>query len=212
VSVRFFAWSVFFVAACVADNPYYSPSTEMDLAGVAPMDLSSAAPGDLSMSSPMCTDGKRACSGSKAESVVCESGMFVADRMCPTGSTCADGVCGLPASGPNNSGRSCMSVIGGATATLCFQGAMMPVPDCQPFVQMGSIVWECAPPVGNGGVGVSCTKGAECRSGFCGSNGTCYRACVFATDCPNSGGKWVCSPVQISVEGVQTTANSCVAG
>jgi hypothetical protein len=89
----------------------------------------------------------------------------------------------------------------------------MPLPDCQPFVKNGGdVTWACAPPIGNGIVGQKCSHGADCRSGFCGSNGTCFRACAFVTDCPNSGGPYACTPVQITVEGVPVTANSCIPG
>jgi hypothetical protein len=198
-----------FVVACTVDNPLYTPSVSSanpDLLGVV-TDLASTS----DLAKPGCVDGKRACTGMKTESVLCENGTFVADRTCPSGSSCGDGYCGVPSAGSNNTGLSCDGP-SGPNATLCFNGASMPLPDCQPFVQAGAIVWACAAPVGNGIVGTMCTQGSKCRSGFCGSNGTCFRACGVGSDCPTSVGKWVCSPVKITVEGVDTTVHGCVPG
>jgi hypothetical protein len=213
--MRRLAFSLLFVAACTTDNPLYSPSAGMDLASSTPRDLSSASPAaDLAMPPTGCTEGKRGCTADKTRSVVCQMGTFVADRKCPTGSVCAEGYCGLPPPGANNSGQSCADPTGGQSAVFCFSGASMPLPDCEPFVQSGAAVWECAPPVGQGSAGTVCAAeaGNLCRSGFCGSNGTCFRACELATDCPTVGGPWACSAVKIIVEGLAVTANSCIPG
>src|SRR5262249_22536939 len=86
---------------------------------------------------------------------------------------------------------------------------------CEPFVDANTkkISWFCDKAVGAGLPGNACTKGDDCRSGFCGSNGTCFRACLDPVDCPPVPGTntpYNCSTVQIVVEGEQVSAKSCV--
>ena len=80
--------------------------------------------------------------------------------------------------------------------------------ECQPFVDPNnrSVQWFCDSPVGAGGPGTSCKQGSECKSGFCGSNGTCFRACKMDFEC----GGLSCNNVEIVVEGVRVQSGSCV--
>ena len=55
--------------------------------------------------------------------------------------------------------------------------------------------------------------GDDCRSGFCGSNGTCFRACLNQADCPimgNTGQPYRCENVDVTVEGIKVQEKSCI--
>jgi hypothetical protein len=86
---------------------------------------------------------------------------------------------------------------------------------CQPFVVgLGApLSWFCDKAVGAGLPGTACVSGGQCRSGFCGSNGTCFRACVSAVDCPQNPGTgkhYRCGTVDITDEGVTESTGSCI--
>ncbi|MEO6953970.1 MAG: hypothetical protein ABI321_19365 [Polyangia bacterium] len=195
--------------ACTVANPLYTAkgdagSPVVDSSVTSHTDLASA---DLTAPpAPGCTTGDRACSATG--STVCQSGTFVADRTCPHDSKCADGYCAPPtvATDPTCSG----GLEGGESDNVCFFAAGNSSRSCQPFVGSGSVQWVCAPVVGTGGAGAPCTTGAACRSGFCGSNGSCFRACSRDEDCPNQGNASTCVDVGISVEGQSITASSCI--
>ena len=75
----------------------------------------------------------------------------------------------------------------------------------------GDVGWICGRPVGMGFPGTKCTSGSECRSGFCGDNGFCFRACKGDFDCPQGGQvQFVCADTTIVVDGKKVTAGSCV--
>lgn len=212
------------LAACTADNPLYTPGISGDLAGSSDLqgqkDVDLAGPPNkVDMAGPMaCMIGERTCLANNAAG--CRMGAFVKDRTCPTGSTCADGHCAAPSPGTNNLGKNCAPT-GTPTESLCVAGvsggSASTIPSCEPFIDPaaptdGKVVWACAPPIGMGVSGTPCTEGSQCRSGFCGSNGTCFRSCITAADCPSSGsgGGWKCSVVSITVEGSMLMASSCV--
>jgi len=218
-----FALSVCFVA-CTTENPLYVPETiagdggVRDLATASHTDMPSGAK-DFATPSTMCTDGERLCSATASE--ICEAGMLAVDRTCPTSSDCKGGYCQPPPVGQNNVGKSCSTSAGHETEQLCLigvSGNQNNAPSCQPFVSNSSsdksISWFCAPRVGPGLAGMPCTNGDVCRSGFCGDNGTCFRACVSVADCPSDGGpgKWKCEQVDITVEGLPASASSCIPG
>jgi hypothetical protein len=166
-----------------------------------------AGPVDLSGNMGPCTAGERKCADATA-SDRCEAGMFVLDRACPSASECASTYCAPPAAMPlTQIGQRCD--VGGAADSQC-QASRTLLLACQPFVNPSTkmVQWFCDKPVGAGTAGAACTNGAQCRSGFCGSNGTCFRACVTAVDCPVATQK--CDTVEIVVEGVRVQTGSCV--
>jgi hypothetical protein len=142
-------------------------------------------------------------------SLVCSGGAFEVSRVCPSQSFCANGYCNAPGGNPMScdaAGPNELDCLTTPTATL----------SCQPFVDPSNPVasqvkWFCDDPVGVGLPGDPCTTGSECRSGFCGSNGTCFRACT--TSCPaksHTGMPLHCAAVTIDVEGVMVSATSCI--
>jgi hypothetical protein len=212
------------LASCTVDNPLYTPGVSGDLAGTT--DLAGTKLGDLSfpadksdLADPACMIGQRACLASG--SAGCHMGTFVKDRTCPTGSACTTGYCQAPPPATNNVGKDCAPTAT-PTESLCVAGLSggepSKIPSCQPFLDPNGgdigkgVHWVCAPPIGTGISGTPCTEGSQCRSGFCGSNGTCFRSCITAADCPagNPGGGWTCSVVSITVEGSMLMASSCV--
>ncbi len=50
--------------------------------------------------------------------------------------------------------------------------------------------FACAPVAGEGGAGAACDTGAECASGICMNDGTCYEACGAHEDCPEGMRCW----------------------
>jgi hypothetical protein len=203
------------LTACTAPNPNY-------VAGGGPDDGSAndfavdMKPADLSGNdlAPVCTVGQRTCLA-QSGSAACEGGQYHLDRKCPTASVCATGYCQPPpASTTSMQGQPC-DATGGALENDCFSGVSAEL-SCQPFVASTTpkkVTWVCDAPVGAGVPGTACTTGDECRSGFCGSNGTCFRACAVTSDCPiqgNTGQTYPCMDVTIVVEGEMVTAKSCV--
>jgi hypothetical protein len=210
------------LVSCTADNPLYSPERTGDLGSLPSGDLAGQKPGDLAgvpdkadLAQPnmSCTGDERGClAGASAR---CEAGMLKQDRQCPMSSQCQSGYCQPPAPSSNNVGKACSSM-GIASEALCVNGISgggTTAPSCQPFFVAGTSdpKWVCAAPIGAGLPGIACTQGSQCRSGFCGSNGTCFRACFSVGDCPTSGNvNWKCVAVNIAVEGRSVSAQSCV--
>jgi hypothetical protein len=203
-------------AACTTENPHYTGASDFGPGGDAAIggDLASPIkPGSSDMAIPVtCVDGQRGCNMSGA--LGCVGGVFVEDRICPASSVCTAGHCPAPTGGPTTVGKDCAPT-GHPTESLCvagLSGSLAAVPSCQPFLgpMFLTPTWVCAPRIGMGLPGQACTSGAMCRSGFCGGNGTCFRACISAADCPTQGGPWKCEAVKIVVEGVQVQAPSCI--
>lgn len=155
-----------------------------------------------------CAIDTRVCQGSS--SVACLNGALTVDRTCPSASMCVDGYCEAPPQGMfTTEGRPC-DFNGAPTESACVQGGSSEF-SCQPFVADPvdqTIDWVCARAIGMKGRGDACTKGSECRSGFCGDNGTCFRACAGDRDCQSTMQK--CADVKIVVEGIEVQAKSCI--
>jgi hypothetical protein len=218
--------TVLVLTGCTAANPLFHadaggpPPPDLaqsprDLAGPddlarPPRDLSRA-PIDLTTGG-VCTGDARTCAPDSSASESCVNGAVTVDRECPGTSRCSAGYCQPPFAGVGTLGHRCDGN-GGAQ-----EGQCMPMvatdPTCAPFVDplTGALAWYCAKPIGPGGPGAACSAGAECRSGFCGSNGTCFRACQTDQDCPPSatGRRLRCGGVQITVEGVVVEQPSCI--
>jgi hypothetical protein len=206
------------VAACTGDNPLYTSGKDLST-GDAAMPI---APGpdmtiDLSMSTavdlspPPCTASQRSCDGKDSER--CKAGLFVPDRQCPAASMCESGYCSVPpGSITTTTGKSCVFGSGGSNAT-CATGAATP-DTCQPFISSAGppaqVTWVCDTPVGAGVAGTACTKDADCGSGFCALNGSCFSACATVAECP-SPAQMQCKQVTIVVEGATVLAMSCTA-
>jgi hypothetical protein len=185
------------VAGCTAHNPNYQRDLgPSDLAGVV-LDLSG--PGGP------CNSGQRSCAGTES-SERCENGMFVVDRVCPYNSECMQTYCAPPTPVASSSiGERC-DTNGGPQQLLCLA---QPGLSCQPFVDplAHSLRFFCDKAIGAGVAGSPCTRGNECRSGFCASNGTCFEGCLasgFGTGC-----LLTCKSVDITVEGIKQTVKSC---
>ena len=213
--------SLLFASSCTVSNPLYAGNgTNNDLGihtdgGNSLADLAHLGPSpDLALP-PACVASERSCThGTVESSMACVAGQVQTDRACLS-STCADGYCVAPDQPAGSQlGADCAFNGDPNDANCQFSGGMLA---CQPFVtdpQQGGVDWFCAPAVGQGNSGASCTKSADCRSGFCGSNGTCFRACGSDFDCPvstSTGQRYHCSKVSITVEGVRLTDfRSCV--
>ncbi|HZS37846.1 MAG TPA: hypothetical protein VFF06_13505 [Polyangia bacterium] len=172
------------------------------------VDLASGGQPDLTS---LCTGGTRSCVSSPVQaSEVCAGGQVVVDRACPTASVCDTGYCAPPPQGSNGEGDPCDQNQGMPLESNCT--AITTDLSCQPFVDPmdKSVSWTCAQHVGPGLPGQACTSGKQCRTGFCGSNGTCFRGCFLTVDCPNNGKPLTCTQVTIEVEGVMVTAGSCI--
>jgi len=223
-----FFLALFFVG-CTMPNPNYAgdnggggvggggSAPDMGTGGGGSVDMSGG--GDhADMSGGGTTDGgsntcagKRMCATNPVASQTCENGHFTSDRLCPEGDVsvldaqCNAGYCEPPV------GSSPCDVTGGPSEDYCFNAVGMDH-SCQPFVnpQSKAISWSCAVIVGQGASGDACTKGSQCRSGFCGSNGTCFRPCNGNGNCPQSNIPLSCKKVTFTVEGVTVSANSCV--
>ncbi len=219
--MKYLAWATFLLAACTVSNPLY---TGGDGGSIGTPDFSGVHDGGTGHDLPMpprdftvpgsCTDGDRKCEGTKSQ--ICQGGTFKTDRACPSGSTCTGGFCQPPMMSLNGTGTGCSVDTGGGPQPLenaCFQGGGTTNSlSCQPFVDAaGGVTWVCDAPVGTGLPGTMCTEGGQCRSGFCGSNGTCFRGCASSQDCPrdNTGQQLQCTTVTITVEGVTVMAQSC---
>ena len=195
------------VVGCTAHNPdFVGSGGGADLLGAPPPDLAAAV---LDLAGPMgaCNSGDRKCAGTVA-SDRCEAGMFVVDRSCPKGSQCSDNYCAPPPPVPvSEIGQRCDTVGGGPQQVAC---TAQPGLSCQPFVVPGShdLRWYCDTAVGPAAAGFPCTRGSDCKSGFCGGNGTCFEACQQAG--PGSGCMLRCQSVDLVVEEVKVTAKSCI--
>jgi hypothetical protein len=201
------------LCGCTVSNPLFNGGLGVD---GGQHDIGQPQPGhDLAPGPDLaaqCQPGERACSTTAtAASARCEGGKFAADRLCPSQSVCMTGYCQPPPQNPGGGAGDPCDGNGGPRENDCtFFSQLL---SCQPFVDPASkmVSWVCDNEVGMGLPGATCTKGGQCRTGFCGSNGTCYRGCLSAQDCPINGGVVLqCAPVSITVEGVSVTANSCI--
>lgn len=204
-SMRLLLPAVLFAAACTAHNPDFVGGAG-DLNGAPPADLAGAT---LDLAGPMgaCSAGQRMCAGTVA-SDRCEAGVFIVDRVCPPMSQCMSNYCAPPPPVPASQvGQRCDAIGGGPQQLACMATSGL---SCQPFVVpgTGTLRWYCDTSVGAGSAGTHCTKGSECRSGFCGGNGTCFEACQNAG--PTTACTLNCQSVELVVEGVKVTAKSCV--
>jgi hypothetical protein len=204
---------VLLLAACTAPNPNYAgPGGDGD--GGAGSDAGIT--DDLGPQpdlTPACNAGDRLCLANTG-SAACVDGHYVLDRKCPPDSVCAAGYCQAPPMSPATLvGQGC-DLGGGPQENNCF--SQVDTLSCQPFVSNGGptdVTWICDKAVGQGLPGSACTQGSDCRSGFCGSNGTCFRTCQTNADCPfqgNTPNRFNCSNVTIVVEGVTVMAKSCI--
>ena len=120
----------------------------------------------------------------------------------------------MPFSAATPAGHPC-DAGGTAQENQCFS-AVTDTLSCEPFITDPSnkmVAWFCAHSVGQGLPGAACTDGSTCRTGFCGSNGTCFRACGAGAPCPvppNGTVPYRCAGVKILVEGVEVQATSCI--
>jgi hypothetical protein len=201
--------------ACTRNNLEYNPfgtsldgGNGRDLAGVIVDLAGQPTPRDLATVNN-CQADERTCQGNA--SAGCTNGTAVVDRTCPSASMCVDGYCEPPP--PSGmfgvEGRPCV-FNGSPTESACTMTGSTEF-SCQPFVvdaQNEDVEWVCARAVGMKGRGDACTTGAECRSGFCGSNGTCFRACVGDRDCNSASQR--CADVKIVVEGIEVQERSCI--
>ena len=196
--MRHLATLALLVAACTTHNPNFvgdGSSLTGDLAG----------PADLNGPMGSCGAGERKCPAATA-SDRCEKGVFVVDRQCPAGSTCMLTYCAPPSTMlPTQIGQRCDA--GGAQDLQCLANKTLML-ECQPFIDPTnrSVQYFCDAPVGSGGAGTSCTRGSECKSGFCATNGTCFSACQQDLECKNG---LRCRGVEILVEGVRAQSGSC---
>ncbi|HEX8952951.1 MAG TPA: hypothetical protein VF945_13940 [Polyangia bacterium] len=191
-------------AGCTAHNPDYTGGVGGDLAGVT-LDLAGAV---VDLSGPMgaCAAGDRKCAGAVA-SDRCEGGVFVVDRTCPAGSSCANDYCGQPALMLGTQIGARCDLNGGAQQLQCM--AKMGL-SCQPFVDPATknLRWFCDSNVGAGTATTHCTTGAQCRSGVCAVKaGICFDACQRDQDCSLAG--LTCQSLEITVEGVTVTGKGC---
>jgi|GEM_PF-2924149 len=211
---------VLFGSNCTVSNPLYSGNTgNPDLSaspdgGINQFDLSHSTV-DLA-THPSCVQSDRSCAQSGDEaSLSCVLGQLAPDRTC-LDSTCTDGYCNPPDQQSGSQiGADCAQ--NGDPNDVSCQFAPGVGLACQPFVtdpQNGGVEWFCGTAVGQGNSAAACTKGSDCRSGFCGTNGFCFRACGSDNDCPvnmMSGKRYHCDKVGITVEGVQVNEfRSCV--
>jgi hypothetical protein len=195
-----------------------SPPGAHDMSGG--VDLFGAA-GDMMM---VCAPGARRCVDLPTPtSEQCNgSGTdYRVDRRCPfgnatmMGAACTSGYC----QPPTTNGTTSCDGGGGPLEDVCSgPGNMGKEFSCEPFITdpaTKTVRWWCAvaavASTTGGGAGASCTSGAQCHSGFCGSNGTCFWACQSTGNCPQAGGgnTMPCTSVTLRVEGVNVTAKSC---
>jgi hypothetical protein len=134
-----------------------------------------------------CTAGKRQCSGQVAQVCVPANSAtsYVADRTCPTGSTCQSGLC-----------------VGGQSCTTTCENDKV----CSVLVAAGgtSLGNYCITRVGTR-TG-ACGKDADCASGVCLKQGICYRACRKRADCVLLD----CGELTLTINGVQGKIQGCV--
>jgi len=208
-------------SGCTANNPNYLGDVDgsggNSDGGIHFLDGSThdlAGGGKPDLAGNTCADGTRRCATAASE--ICINAMFTTDRTCPSMSMCHEGYCQPPpAVAGSQVGASCEMPMFGGTGpqeNQCLLNLAAKL-SCMPFFDptAGGIVWRCDKEVGMGLPGTPCTMGAQCRSGFCGSNGTCFRACQSDQDCPQTSTQQTrCQSVSIVVEGMQVDAQSCV--
>ncbi|HZS40526.1 MAG TPA: hypothetical protein VFF06_27025 [Polyangia bacterium] len=203
-------------SGCTADNPNFIGDGDggVDSGGIrfdgGQHDL---AKGGADLAGTTCADGQRRCGAGASE--ICINAMFTTDRMCPSMSMCHEGYCQPPAAVAGSQvGANCEMPMFGGTGpqeNQCLLNLAAKL-SCMPFFDptAGGIVWRCDTEVGQGLPATPCTMGSQCRSGFCGSNGTCFRACQSDQDCPQTSQQQTrCQNVSIVVEGMQVDAQSC---
>jgi len=208
------------LAACTSPNPNWEFASGGGDAGTDGSFVTDGGPhdGPAMDLEPVCMPGQRTCLA-QSGSADCDQGQFKLDRKCPNMSMCMTGYCQPPPQSSTSSiGVTCD--VGGSAAPRendCFPmtGGTANTLSCQPFVDPATkkVSWFCDDQVGTGLPGTACTQGDQCRSGFCGSNGTCFRACLDQMDCPlmgSTGLLYRCELVDIVVEGVKVTAKSCI--
>jgi hypothetical protein len=174
-----------------------------------PPDLASPQLPDLAPPPPSCTPGERRCSsGAPPASQLCAADGQWSTRVCPVASDPALAMCMGDFCQPPGDAQNCL-IGNGASEDACY--SLSPTLSCQPFIdpQSNGWMWFCAKAVGTGGAGDACTHGSQCRTGFCGSNGTCFRGCEGPGDCPQHSPQLQCKQVTIEVEGVQIFENGC---
>jgi hypothetical protein len=163
-----------------------------------------------------CGSWERSCSDlpPTPTSESCVNNTFTADRRCPYGSfttgasSCSDGYCDPP----SGQATACDDHTDGVDAKCNAMVAGTFHYSCQPFVTdgaQGTVSWWCALPytTATGTAGTKCTDGTQCRSTFCGNNGTCFYGCRSNGDCPKP---TRCAAASFVVEGVTVAAHSCV--
>jgi hypothetical protein len=204
-------------SGCTANNPNYVGDVDggfgSDFGGIRFDGGKHDGPGSPDLAGSACTDGQRRCATGASE--ICLSSMFQVDRMCPSMSMCHEGYCQPPPTSPTSQiGASCENMFSGSgpQENQCLLNLQDKL-SCMPFFDptAGGIVWRCDHEIGMGLPGTPCTMGAQCRSGFCGSNLTCFRACQSDQDCPQTQTQSTrCMTVSIVVEGMQVSAQSCI--
>lgn len=203
--MRLTLWCLALVAVgCTAANPNY-----VAVDGASDGSVRDAA-ADLAPAS--CSGDERSCLGATT-SAVCQNGAFSPDRSCPSASSCARTYCAPPAQQlPTQVGQRC-DANGGAQDLQC-RAQPTPALVCQPFVDpdQHKLAFYCDAPVGAGGAGVTCTLGSQCKSGFCGANGTCFTACQTDFECPATSTTFLfkCASVDVTVEGLRQSQKSCI--
>ena len=211
------------LSACTVLNPSYDPTGGVGGGGGGDLgshgssdgaaeahDLASTGPTPDLM--PICTGEQRLCLANSG-SAGCVDGNYVLDRKCPMGSMCASGYCQPPSLGIPPAGINCDFGTGPAENNCFAVGGADNGLSCQPYVNglTGNVSWACTPKIGAGLPGDACQDGAQCRSGFCGSNGTCFRTCRVDTDCPQSATRHLrCATTDVIVEGKTVHENSCI--
>lgn len=208
------------ISACTTENPLYRPEADRGDAGTSPgADLTRPPVGaDLATAIDLAV-AVNACNGPMDRdcgpmgSLACTAGALTADRDCPEHSTCTDGYCAAPPPSGLGAvvGRSC-SFNNKPGDGLC--ASLSNEASCQPFLHPvnpgGAVKWTCDVAVGAGSRGTPCTQGTTCRSGFCGSNGTCFVGCDNDVDCFSATPpKFRCKGVSITVEGRTLATKSC---
>jgi hypothetical protein len=218
------AVSALLLSACTVLNPSYDPSSGGGLGSGGGVDSGVLSDGSVVIArdltptgpvadlAPVCSGSQRQCLATSG-SASCMGGNYVLDRKCPMGSMCASGYCQAPGLGIPPAGVTC-DFGQGPAENNCFSatGGDNGL-SCQPFISnlTGDFTWVCTPKVGAGLPGDACQDGSQCRSGFCGSNGTCFRTCHTDQDCPQSQTKHLtCASVDLVVEGKPLQADSCI--
>jgi hypothetical protein len=207
--------AVALLSGCTVDNPNYVGDGDAGFTPDGALHLDGGSRDLTAKDAPItgqCTDGERRCENGSSQ--ICINAMYTVDRMCPQGSQCQQGYCQPPPAMGGQLGADCAMTTfagDGPSENQCL-AVLTDKLSCEPFFDpsAGGIVWRCDREIGSGVPATPCTMGSQCRSGFCGSNGTCFRACQGDQDCPvENGSQTFCRQVSIVVEGQQVTAGSC---